>query len=351
MAQQDGRSGFIAGDRIRARRMVPRLGMILGVVVALALPARAAVVVQTSTGIRAVIHTPADVAELLDTTGGRTWLRHPQAGDVELDTTRYPWDHVVPVPAAEVVAALEAMHGFTTDVDVDVFLLPGFPVGVWSSFAQGRAIFMAPAFAATQASTIHYTVTHEMGHVLTSAAFDPLPSRWEAYLDLRGLDASALDPAAAHAERAREILAEDLRHVFGGPLATLSGTIENARLPLPEAVSGLAALLTEYLADPSPAVVVTLSARAFPNPCNPQTTVELSLPAGVQVNADQAVLEILDVRGRLVQRVRGAEVSGGIARVTWTACDASGRPAPSGVYVYVFRLGEVVACGRVSIVR
>jgi hypothetical protein len=351
MAQQDGGSGFIAGDRILARRMVPRLGMILSVVVALALPARAVVVVETSTGIRAVVHTPADVVELLDTAGGRTWLRHPQAGDIELDTTRYPWDSLVPVPTAEVVAALEAMQGFTTDVDVDVFLLPGFPAGVWSSFAQGRAIFMAPAFATTEASTVHYLVTHEMGHVLTSAAFDPQPSRWAAYLDLRGLDASALDPAAAHAERAREILAEDLRYVFGGPLATLSGTIENARLPLPETVSGLTTLLTGYLADPSSVLAVTLAARAFPNPCNPQTTVELSLPAGAQVNADQAVLEIIDVRGRLVQRVRGAEVSGGVARVIWTGQDAAGRPAPSGVYVYVFRLGEVVACGRVSVVR
>ena len=30
---------------------------------------------------------------------GRTWLRHPDAGDVELDTERYPWSDLVPVEA------------------------------------------------------------------------------------------------------------------------------------------------------------------------------------------------------------------------------------------------------------
>ncbi len=257
---------------------------------------------------------------------GGTWLRHPHAGDIELDTTRYPWDALVPVPAAEVIAALEAMHGFATDVDVDVFLLPGFPAGVWSSFARGGAIFMAPTFGPTEASTIHYIVTHEMGHVLTAAAFDPLPTRWQAYLDARGLDASALDPGMAHAERAREILAEDLRHLFGGPLATLSGTIENARLPLPETVPGLTALLVGYLGELSPAAAAAFSARAYPNPCNPRTTVELSLPSGAQVDAGRAVLEILDVRGRLVQRVRGGG-SGRRRRAGRLGRVRRGRPA------------------------
>ncbi len=351
MMHQDGTTGSSAVDRGGMWRMMTRGGMVVAVVLALALPAWATVDVTTSTGIHATVHTPDDVARMLGVEDGRTWLRHPQAGDVELDTMRYPWDHLVPLPAAEVVAALEAMQGFTTDVDVDVYLLPGFPAGIWSSFARGRAIFLAPAFAATAASTVHYVVTHEMGHVLTTAAIDPLPSRWEAYLGLRGLDASALDPAAPHAERAREVLAEDLRHLFGGPLATLSGTIENGRLPLPETVSGLTALLRGYLAEPPLAATATLTARAFPNPCNPQTTIELTLPAGVEMNGDQVVVAIHDVRGHLVQMLHGAEVGGGVARVTWRGDDAAGRAAPSGVYVYVIKLGDVVARGRVNVVR
>ncbi len=351
MTQRKGPLRGIAGVSTRARRIVPRLGTVLLVFAALALPAQAAVVVTTTTGIRAVVHTPDDIAELLDSSGGHTWLRHSRAGDVELDVARYAWDDLIAVPAAEVAAALEAMQGFTTDVDVDVFLLPGFPAGIWSSFARGRAIFLAPAFAPTAPSTIHYVVTHEMGHVLTAAAVDPFPGRWETYLEARGLDASTLDPATLHAERAREILAEDLRHVFGGPLATLSGTIENARLPLPETVPGLTELLAGYLAESAPTVSETLVARAFPNPCNPQTTVELTLPAGARVNADLAILEIHDVRGRLVRQVRSAEVSGGVARATWAGDDLAGRPAPSGVYVYTLRLAELVARGRVSVVR
>jgi hypothetical protein len=351
MIQLDGTSGSIAGAGCPARRVLPRLGTTLAVLVVLVHPARAEVLVETSTGIRAVIHTTADVADLLETRDGRVVLPRPGAGAVELDTSRFAWDTLTPVPVAEVVAALEAMHGFTTAVGVDVYLLPGFPTGVWSSFSQGRAVYLAPTFGPTPASTIHYVVTHEMGHVLTSVAFDPLPSRWEAYLSLRGLDASALDPAAPHAERAREILAEDLRCVFGGPLATISGTIENARLPLPQSVYGLTDLLAGYLSQLAAAATVAPAVRAFPNPCNPQTTVEMSLPSGAHPDAADAMLTIFDVRGHLVQRIHGAEVAGGVARTTWRGDDDAGRPAPSGLYVYEFTLGGIAARGRVSVVR
>jgi len=351
MIQLRGSSGIIAVVGSRSWRGAPLAVLATWFSVAVVMPAGAAVVVQTTTGIRAGVHTVDDVTGLLDAGDGGTWLRCPEAPALELDTTRYPWDGLVPVPAVEVVAALEAMQGFATDVTVDVYLLPGFPVGVWSTFAQGRAIFLAPTFAPTAASTVHYLVTHEMGHVLTAVAIDPEPARWDAYLALRGLDATSRESGVSHAENAREILAEDLRHLFGGHLATLSGTIENSRLPLPDAVPGLSALLVGFLDEPATPLSAAANSRAFPNPCNPQTTIAMDLPANVATSAAQAVLEIVDVRGRLVRRVQGSEVGGATARSTWDGCDGGGRQAPSGVYFYEFKLGDVVARGRVSVIR
>ena len=94
------------------------------------------------------------------------------------------------------------------------------PAGDGRSFSRRNAIFLAPGSAAVDEQTVAYIATHEMGHVLTWAFLDPYPSRWHAYMAIRGLSASSNGPAAIHAERAREILAEDIRFLFGGPSAS-----------------------------------------------------------------------------------------------------------------------------------
>ena len=106
---------------------------------------------------------------------------------------------------------------------------------------------------------------------------------------------SSHGPDAPHAERAREILAEDIRFLFGGSLATASGVIENPSLATPDQVDGLQAFLNEALSG-GPAVGATLACTAYPNPCNPLTTVAMSLPA------DAAG----DARRRAADRLRSA---------------------------------------------
>lgn len=350
MRVQRARQGTIVAQRALDGRLVTSVALLVFGVLGPSGILAAAQIVDTPTGIHAVVHAADDVAAQAVTEDGRTWLHHPGLPPVEIDTAQHPWSALTPLPAAEVVAALMAMQGFTTTTEVDVYILPGFPTSTWSSFARADAIYLAPSLAPVAASTVHYVVTHEMGHVLTAAAIDPQPDRWSSYLAMRGLTAAALSPGAAHAEQAREILAEDLRDLFGGPLATLSGTIENPRLALPGSVAGLREALVSWLADPA-ATSVVASSRALPNPCNPRTVIELSLPEGAVVDGAAALLGIFDLRGHLVRRVVGAEIAGGVARVAWDGADDAGRTVASGPYLYELRLGASIGRGRLSVVR
>lgn len=339
-------------------QLIGRPRRLLFVVLAVALlagGATARVTVETATGLSVTIHEADDiVAEFLVQRDGQTWLEHPTAGAVELETATYPWATLAPVPAAEVAAALRSATGFQTDVALDVFLLPGLPAEILGSFARGGAIFMAPGLAPQAAETIAWLVTHELGHVLCTAAVDPHPRRWADYRALRGLDPDAVDADLPHAQRHREIIAEDFRALFGGPLATRSATIENPALPLPDAVDGLRDLLVSYLADPQgqPAALAArrVTSRAFPNPSRGPATVELDLPAQAKLASAATVLEIYDVRGRLVRRVESGRVAGGQVQVQWDGRDARGRPVPGAIYVYRIRSGGLTSQGRLLVV-
>lgn len=310
--------------------------------------AEAVEVYRFANGITASIHTSEEISDLWttsDKTG--TYLTHPAAGSVKLvDTAKsmHPFDK------SEVAAALEAMHGFNTSVDVDVFILPCTPEVTGSSFARRGAIYLAPGTGPVDPSTLAYITTHEMGHVLTWAFLDDYPARWNSYLKMRGLGSAALDPTASHAERAREILAEDIRALFGGYLATVSGSIENHDLTVPQQVDGLRELLADYFKD-APEIQVQMTSRAFPNPCNPRTSIEMSLPAGAGTGDHDAVLRLYDIRGSLVKTVAGGLVSNNRLVIQWDGTGNAGQAVSSGKYLYVLELGQVVSQGAVTLVR
>ena len=213
-----------------------------------------------------------------------------------------------------------------------------------------NAIYLAPGTGEVAASTVAYITTHEMGHVLTWAFMDGDSSRWNAYLELRGLDAVTNGPSAAHAERAREILAEDFRYLFGGNLATASGSIENHDLVLPDRVQGLKDLLAGFTAGRAP-VARMIASRAFPNPCNPRTTVSMTLDAAATMNADRAVLRIFDIRGALVRTLTGGRLSNDQVSIQWNGDSDQGTAVASGRYLYVMSVGGLQATGSVTLVR
>jgi hypothetical protein len=328
-----GAKGIASGDAI---------GIVLASVVGLLVlagAARASLVITTDTGLRVTIHSADDIqARWLVNRDGRTWLEHPLAGAVELETEQPSWSQLVPVASDVVAAAVMAMHGFQTALDVEIFLLPGYPAAVRSSFARRDAIFLAPGLAPQAAETVAYVTTHELGHVLCWAAVDGRPARWEAYRELRGLPAEQLAPSqVAHAERHREIIAEDIRFLFGGPLAVASGTIENARLPLPTAIAGLQELLAAFLADPLAGGLLAAPSSVYPNPCRAAATIELKTGdtfAKQGASAPGPVLEIFDARGRLIRRLPNGRTANGRVTVVWDGNLADGKRAPAGQYLY-----------------
>jgi hypothetical protein len=296
---------------------------------------QAAVEHTFNNGITAVIYSPEEI--LADP--GVTGIQLAQA-----DRTYFPFDQNV------VLKALEDMSGFDTQVQIQVFLLPAPPAHVNSSYASKSTIYLSPGIGPVAESTVAYITTHEMGHVLTSAFMDGDSARWNAYMELRGLDSVANGPSAAHADRAREILAEDFRYLFGGRLATISGSIENHDLALPTHVFGLEELLVEFVAGRAPAASLT-SCRAFPNPCNPRTTVAMGIGSGAAVNANTAVLRVFDIRGALVRTLVGGQLMSDQVEITWNGDDHSGASAASGQYLYVMQVGSLQAKGSVTLVR
>lgn len=304
---------------------------------------------QTSTfanGIRATIYGADETAAMcVAKADGSREFSHPLGGTVALAaSTRelYPFD------AAVVTAALADMQGFETDVDVQVFILDGIPVETGSSFARRGAMFLSPSYAPVDAAITAYITTHEMGHVLTWAFVDGQAGRWEAYAALRGIDLGASGPTAPHAWRAREILAEDLRYLFGGTLATRGIGLENHALSTPDTIDGLRPMLAGYLAGVASVSVAT--SQAFPNPCNPRTTIELVLPSGAPA-VDGVQIVIHDVRGQVVRKLQGGASANGRVAVTWDGTDDAGRLAPSGRYLYAIRAAGVAARGSVTLVR
>lgn len=308
-------------------------------------PARAALTGDFANGIRVTVHDAAETAALCiaKDDGSRTFVQ-ADAGSVPLAAatrTLYPFDATV------VLAAVADMTGFATDLDVEIFILDGIPAETGCSFARRGVIFLSPSFAPVDAMITAYITTHEMGHVLTWAFLDGQPGRWETYAALRGLDLAAAGADAPHARRAREILAEDLRYLFGGALATRGIGLENRDLATPDTVAGLTELLAGYLSGKAPVTVATT--RAFPNPCNPRTTIELVLPTGVAADAAEAA--IYDLSGRLVRKLPGGGAGNGRVTATWDGTDETGRAVASGRYLYTIGTAQASARGAVTLVR
>ncbi len=99
----------------------------------------------------------------------------------------------------------------------------------------------------------------------------------------------------------------------------------------------------------APVVPVTQVAEllpAHPNPFNPQTVLEYSLP-----EAQQVELSIFDLSGRMVRRLEQGQRAAGNHTVTWQGEDDQGRRVPSGMYLARFTAGRVSQTQRLMLVK
>ena len=84
----------------------------------------------------------------------------------------------------------------------------------------------------------------------------------------------------------------------------------------------------------------------YPNPFNPTTTIIYGLPRRSNVT-----LEIYNIEGQLVARVRHENQQAGYHEIRWNGVNQSGRRVASGIYVYRLRAGEFVETKKMLLLK
>ncbi|MFN8179549.1 MAG: FlgD immunoglobulin-like domain containing protein [bacterium] len=256
-----------------------------------------------------------------------------------------------PMDAAQVEAAIREIAGGPLP-DARVYVLPYPRRDVLESCCEGNVVFLAPGIRPVRPEHVHATVVHELGHAVENTLCPDGSTAWNDYLTRRSLRDPRFASSAAHADRPREIFAEDFRFLRGGALATSSGTIENQSLPLPSGVGGLAEwFLALASVRPSPGGGADLAPIAAPNPFRASTdgSVVIRFAAAAPVPGS-AQASVFDATGRRVRALLG-EASGPALEFRWDGMDGSGRRVASGVYFVRLEARAASAPARVHILR
>jgi hypothetical protein len=95
-----------------------------------------------------------------------------------------------------------------------------------------------------------------------------------------------------------------------------------------------------------PSLPTTAALHVGPNPFNPSTIINYSLPKDADVT-----LEIFDVRGRKIVSLVAGWQTAGRHTVTWEGFDGKGNPQPSGVYLAQMRAGAIHMSCRMTLLK
>jgi hypothetical protein len=95
-----------------------------------------------------------------------------------------------------------------------------------------------------------------------------------------------------------------------------------------------------------PAPAAAISARAFPNPFNPMTSIGFELASRSRVS-----VTVYDARGRLVKRLADRAYDPGPHVLRWGGTDEAGRRVASGVYLVRIRSAVGTASIKLTIVK
>jgi hypothetical protein len=83
-----------------------------------------------------------------------------------------------------------------------------------------------------------------------------------------------------------------------------------------------------------------------PNPFNPSTTIEYSLPERSQVT-----IEVFNVLGQRVRTLVNETKPAGIYRIEWDGVDDAGKSVSTGVYLYRLQAGDVVHTKKMLLIK
>jgi hypothetical protein len=93
-------------------------------------------------------------------------------------------------------------------------------------------------------------------------------------------------------------------------------------------------------------VPLVLRIKALPNPVQANGEFEFSLP-----HASKVLLQVFRVDGSLAREVTRGEYAAGVHRATWATAGKSGKPLPSGVYLYRLKTQQGEVKGKVMVLR
>lgn len=89
-----------------------------------------------------------------------------------------------------------------------------------------------------------------------------------------------------------------------------------------------------------------ITGHNYPNPFNPSTTIEFSLPTN-----GRTTIIVYNVLGQTVRVVADREFFAGLNRVVWDGIDNAGRQAASGIYFYLVTSGNRECSRKMILVR
>jgi len=84
----------------------------------------------------------------------------------------------------------------------------------------------------------------------------------------------------------------------------------------------------------------------YPNPFNPSTTIEFSIPESGFVS-----LVVYDITGQRIRELVSGDITPGIHSVFWDGCDENGTVVSSGVYISKLRMGNNIETHRMMLVK
>lgn len=283
------------------------------------------------------VYPPEEVLGFCQERGGVTYIHFPGARRWKMEGGQDTY-HAMSVE--DVVDALRAIEFPVEAIDMHILVLPVPRSDQPNSSAEGNVVFLSPGRVPYQTEHIHYTVTHEIGHVVHYLFMpDSRYDLWRAYADLRGVDYSAGLADADHAYRLHEIFAEDFRVLFGGDIARFGGRVENHEITPPEEVEGLDEFFLSLLDGWTGGVRL----YAYPNPF--ETTVILR-GIGFDEGIDFGAVSVSDVAGRMIRLLGTRDAQG--HEVVWDGRNGQGQPVGPGVYLITARTDDGLHTWKVA---
>ncbi len=93
--------------------------------------------------------------------------------------------------------------------------------------------------------------------------------------------------------------------------------------------------------------LITIIGKNYPNPFNPETTIAFSIAN----NAQQAKLEVFNIKGQKVKTLVNKKLEVGRYNVVWNGTDNSGRKVASGVYFYKFDANDYHKINKMLLIK